>query len=103
MERENLATTPLRMRKGTLKKDKSKYCDYHNGHDTEKCIHFKEKIEDLIRQRLLKNFVQRQDQRGKKFEKNDYHNQGCNNNNRRMDNFQKRNQGEGPRNNQIND
>ena len=59
MERKNLATPPLRMRKDALKRDKSKYCNYHkdHDHDTEECIHLKENIEDLILQGHLKNFV----------------------------------------------
>ena len=60
-----------KMRKGTLKKDRSKYYGYHkdHGHDTEECIHLKEKIEDLIRLGHLKNFFQGQNQKGWKFEK----------------------------------
>ena len=51
MEKENLLTPFLRMKKGTTRRDISKYCDYHkdHSHDTEECIHLKEKINDLIR------------------------------------------------------
>ena len=63
------------MRKGAFKKHKSKYCNYHkdHDHDTEECIHLKEKIEELICQGHLKNFIQRQDQE-EKLEKKDYRN-----------------------------
>ena len=77
MERENLVTLPPRMKKDTFKRDRSKYCDYNkdNHHDTEECIHLKENIEELIRQGHLKNFIQKKEQSGKKFEKKDYHGQ----------------------------
>ena len=51
----------------------------------------------------MKNFVQGQEQRGKKFEKHDYRGQGHNNNNKHTDNFPRRNQGEGLRKNQMNE
>ena len=51
------------MGKGALKRDKYKYCDYHkdDSHDTEECIHIKEKIEELIHLGHLKSFVQGQE------------------------------------------
>ena len=71
MERENLVAPSPRMKRGTLKRDRSKYCDYHkdHSHDTEECIHLKEKIEELIRQGHLKNFVQGQEEKGRKLKK----------------------------------
>ena len=38
------------MNKGAVRRDRRKYFDYHkdNSHDTEECIHLREKIEDLI-------------------------------------------------------
>ena len=49
MEKENLATHFPRMKKGVAKRDKSKYYDYHkdHAHNTEECIHLREKIEDV--------------------------------------------------------
>ena len=50
----------------------------------------------------LKNVFQGKEQKGKKFKKKDYRGQGRNNN-KCVDNFSRRNQGEEPRNNQRNE
>ena len=66
MERENLVAPSPRMRKGALKRDRSKYCEYHKdyGHDTEECIHLKEKIEELIHQGHLKTLSKSKSKKG---------------------------------------
>ncbi|KAL5777583.1 hypothetical protein ACOSP7_010509 [Xanthoceras sorbifolium] len=45
------------------KRDKDKYCRFHrdHGHDTSKCFQFKDHIENLIRDRHLKEFIIRRD------------------------------------------
>ncbi|XP_027332490.1 uncharacterized protein LOC113847525 [Abrus precatorius] len=58
-----LATEILRMLRRantSLRADKSKYCRYHQnrGHTTEECTTLKHKIEELIKEGHLKDFVQ---------------------------------------------
>ena len=71
MKRENLVAPPPWMKKGALQRDGSKYCNYHkdHSHNTDEWIHLKEKIDELIHQGHLKNFVLGQKQKGKMFEK----------------------------------
>ncbi|XP_075659087.1 uncharacterized protein LOC142628951 [Castanea sativa] len=55
--------------KGDLnKRNRSMYCRFHrnHGHDTDECFDLKQQIENLIRQRKLRNFLRR-DQRVEKL------------------------------------
>ena len=48
-----------RMKSDPSKRNKSKYCRFHrdHGHDTDKCYDLKQRIEALIKQGKLKNFL----------------------------------------------
>ena len=50
------------------KRNRNKYCRFHrdHGHDTYECFDLKQQIENLIRQRKLKNFL-RQDHKDEKL------------------------------------
>ena len=61
IENRNILTRPEPMRTDPDKRDRTKYCQFHNdhGHLTSDCIHLKRQIEALIQQGELKEFVNR--------------------------------------------
>ena len=52
---------PEKMKGDPNKRNRNKYCRFHrdHGHDTYECFDLKQQIENLIRQRKLKNFLGR--------------------------------------------
>ncbi|GAV68993.1 hypothetical protein CFOL_v3_12495 [Cephalotus follicularis] len=59
---------PAPLRSPVDKRDSSKYCRYHHdhGHDTEKCRHLKNQIDDLIHKGHLRKYVDRDAYQGRR-------------------------------------
>ncbi|GAV62568.1 LOW QUALITY PROTEIN: hypothetical protein CFOL_v3_06091, partial [Cephalotus follicularis] len=59
---------PALLRSPVDKRDSNKYCRYHRdrGHDTKKCRHLKNQIEDLIRKGHLRKYVDRDAPQGRR-------------------------------------
>uniref|UniRef100_A0A6J1E0L8 Uncharacterized protein LOC111025310 n=1 Tax=Momordica charantia TaxID=3673 RepID=A0A6J1E0L8_MOMCH len=56
---EVLFASPEKLRRPSGKRNKRLYCRFHkdHGHDTSRCFHLKEQVEDLIRIGYLKKYV----------------------------------------------
>jgi len=52
---------PKKMKRDPNKRNRNKYCRFHkdHGHDTDECFDLKQQIENFIRQRKLRNFLER--------------------------------------------
>ncbi|XP_077248665.1 uncharacterized protein LOC143888198 [Tasmannia lanceolata] len=71
IKEEDFLKWPARMLSKGNKRDKSKYCSFHedHGHDTDECRHLKEEIELRINRRYLRKYVKEDDRRRERMER----------------------------------